>query len=102
MPRERPRCGWRPIVRLIKCASNIAVSTAARFIADGEYTKAFASVTQPAAQQGRLFILPRTIPALAQLRLDKDADALRVFNAIAAQKPVGYLAEASLPGQVKR
>ncbi len=70
-----------------------------RLTSNREYTKALGIVTQPAAQQGPLAQYAAYYAALAQLRLGKEADALKMFRALRAQKPMGYLAEAAAYGE---
>lgn len=82
-----------------RSSSNAVISNAAKLLAGGEYAKAYATVAQPAVQQGPLAHYVTYYTGVSQLHLDRPADALRTFAALSAQKPVGYLSEAALFGE---
>jgi soluble lytic murein transglycosylase len=81
--------------------SDSAVATAAKLIADGEYSRALTLVGSPAAQKGLVGQYAAYYAAVAQLRLNRQADALKAFRALGEQKPVGYLSEAAMLGEAE-
>lgn len=99
MPRELTQIWLAPDRTAARSATNATISSAARLFAGGDYSKAIAAVSQQTAQQGPLALYATYYTGVSQLRLEKPADALKSFTAIAEQKPVGYLAEAAVLGQ---
>jgi soluble lytic murein transglycosylase len=61
---------------------------------DGNFARALPILTQPSLQQGVLGQYAQYYQGFAEMRLGRPADARRTFQALAAQNPVGYLAEA--------
>ena len=61
----------------------------------GDYSKALNAVSQPLMRQGPLAIYATYYTGVAQLQLGRPTEALRSFNAVRDQKPLGYLAEAA-------
>ena len=62
---------------------------------DNNFAHALPILSQPAVQQGTLGQYAWYYQGLAELRTGRAADARRTFQALSAQKPVGYLAEAA-------
>jgi len=69
--------------------------TAVKFEVDSNFAKALPLLSQPAVQHGTLGPYAQYYQGLAQLRLGRPEDARRTFEALAATRPVGYLAEAT-------
>ncbi|MBS1816672.1 MAG: transglycosylase SLT domain-containing protein [Acidobacteria bacterium] len=78
-----------------------SVMNAARFTASGEYSKALAVATQPIAKEGPLGQYAAYYAGVAQLRLNRAADALKSFRSVQDQKPTGYLWEAAAIGEAE-
>ncbi len=68
--------------------------TAVKFEVDSNFASALPLLSQPAVQQGTLGPYAQYYQGLAELRLGRPSDARRTFQALAATRPVGYLAEA--------
>jgi soluble lytic murein transglycosylase len=79
----------------------LAVSNAAKLASDGDFTRALTLVSAPAARQGPLGLYAAYYAGVAQLRLKRSAEALASFRALQAQRPVGYLWEASQIGEAE-
>ena len=62
---------------------------------DANYAKALPLLSQSAAAEGPLASYAQYYKGLAELRLGRAADARRTFQALTANAPVGFLAEAS-------
>jgi len=77
------------------------IATAIKLQAGGEYTRAFATATQAAAQQGALAQYASYYAAVAQLRLGQASEARRAFQALLQQRPAGYLSEAAALGEAE-
>ncbi|MDR1990378.1 MAG: tetratricopeptide repeat protein, partial [Acidobacteriaceae bacterium] len=78
-----------------------ALTQAVRFIEGHEYNHALAVLSQPGLRQGPLAQYAAYYTGLVQLRLDHPADAQKIFQALRAEKPLGYLAEASAYGMAE-
>jgi soluble lytic murein transglycosylase len=78
-----------------------SLNTAARSTADGDYSRALSLVSQPVTKEGLLGLYSTYYAGLAQLRLNRAADALKSFKSIQDQKPVGYLWEAAALGEAE-
>ena len=76
-----------------------ALAAAVRAHEAGEYSKALATVTGAAIQEGALAAYASYYAANAQLRLGRAAEARRMFQLLEQQNPVGYLGEASVLGE---
>src|SRR4051794_21201672 len=62
---------------------------------DGNFARALPMLSQPAVKQGTLGHYAQYYQGLAELRVGRAADARRTFQALAAEQPLGYLAEAA-------
>ncbi|MBP6778493.1 MAG: hypothetical protein KA151_14715, partial [Piscinibacter sp.] len=78
-----------------------SLSSAARFTAGGEYSKALTVVSQPIAKEGPLGQYAAYYAGLAQLKLNRASDALASFRSVQEQKPAGYLWEAAALGEAE-
>lgn len=81
-------------------ASTMPLTTAARLVADGDYSKTLTLVA-PIVKEGPLGLYAMYYAGVAQLGLDRGADALKSFRAVEAQQPIGYLAEAAAIGEAE-
>ncbi|MFN7913725.1 MAG: transglycosylase SLT domain-containing protein [Vicinamibacterales bacterium] len=80
----------------------LSVASAAKLTAGGEYSKALSAViSQPRTPDGPLGQYAMYYAAVAQLRLNRAADALRAFRTLQEQKPTGYLWEAAALGEAE-
>jgi soluble lytic murein transglycosylase len=79
--------------------TSATIGNVARLVSDGEYSKAFSIASQSSLRQGPLAQYAAYYAGIAQLRLDRPADALKTFRALRDQKPLGYLAEAAAMGE---
>jgi soluble lytic murein transglycosylase len=75
--------------------ADAALSAAIKLEAEGEYAGALQIVSQSTVRQGTLSLYALYHTGIAQLRLSRTAEAREAFQAVQAQKPVGYLAEAA-------
>jgi soluble lytic murein transglycosylase len=62
--------------------------------ADSKFDKALVILTRPELQHTALADYVTYYRGLAELRLDRPADARKTFRALAAREPIGYLSEA--------
>jgi soluble lytic murein transglycosylase len=62
---------------------------------DSNFARALPMLSQPAVKQGTLGHYAQYYQGLAELRVGRAADARRTFQALAADQPLGYLAEAA-------
>lgn len=84
-----------------RSSAAVSLGSAARLAADGDYSRALTLVSQPMAKDGVLGQYAAYYAGVAQLRLKRPADALASFQALQAQKPIGYLAEAAALGEAE-
>lgn len=99
VPRDLSLLWLAPERAASRPTSAASLGNVAKLTADGDYTRALSLASQPVARDGPLGHYAAYYAGIAQLRLDRAADALRSFRAVLAQKPVGYLAEAALVGE---
>lgn len=78
-----------------RTAAQADLAVAVRLEGESNYEAALPILSRPAAQQGPLSAYARYYRGLAELRLDRAADARRTFQELAAATPVGYLLEAA-------
>jgi soluble lytic murein transglycosylase len=76
-------------------------ATAVKLEAAGEHTRALTLLTEPALQQSPLGNYAAYYAAKASLKLGRNGDAVRAFQALEARQPVGYLAEAAAIGEAE-
>ncbi|MGC4081571.1 MAG: tetratricopeptide repeat protein [Vicinamibacterales bacterium] len=102
VPRELGQLWLAPNGRSSAARSNAAaLGTVAKLAATGDYAKALAAVSQPVVKDGPLGQYATYYAGVAQLRLDRPADALKSFRAVLDQKPTGYLWEAAAIGEAE-
>ena len=82
-------------------SASSSLGALAKLTADGDYRKALSLASQPIAKDGPLGQYAAYYAGVAQLRLNRAADALKSFRAVLDQKPVGYLAEAAQLGEAE-
>src|SRR5206468_1338177 len=70
-------------------------ATAVKLEVDGNFAKALPILTQTSIQQGTLGHYAEYYQGLAELRLGRPAEALRIFQKLGARNPMGYLVEAA-------
>jgi len=92
---------WLTPDRTLRPLSEVAVGNGIRLEGTGEYTKAIELLSQPANRQGLMGLYALHYTGVAQLRLTRAAMARTTFQAVQAQKPVGYLAEAAALGEAE-
>ena len=68
---------------------------ALRLEAAGEYARAQTILSRPALAEGTLGPYAQYYKGVVQLALDRPAEALTTFRALADRAPIGYLAEAT-------
>jgi len=94
VPRELSQFWMAPEKGRVRTAAQANLATAIKFENDGSHAKALALLTNPATkQEGPLAAYVEYYKGLAELHLDRPADARRTFRALRATNPVGYLAE---------
>jgi soluble lytic murein transglycosylase len=70
-------------------------AAAVKLEVDGNFAKALPILMQPSLQQGPLGQYAEYYQGFAELRLGRPAEARRIFQALAAKNPIGFLAEAA-------
>lgn len=95
MPRDASSIWLLPDRTAAGPVANPGLLAVTSLMAEGSYSKALTAATQPALRQGSLAAYASYYSGLAQLRLEKPADALRTFQTMLSQGPVGYLSEAA-------
>jgi len=94
VPRELSQFWMAPDTRRPRTAAQANLATAVKFENDGNHLKALTLLTNPATKQdGPLAAYVEFYKGLALLRLGRAAEARTTFQALQANKPVGYLAE---------
>ncbi len=69
------------------------LAEAVKLETDSKFDRALVFLTRPGLQHGALADYVAYFRGIAELRLDRPADARKTFRALAARNPVGYLAE---------
>jgi soluble lytic murein transglycosylase len=94
VPRELSDFWMAPDKGRVRTAAQANLANAIKLENDGEHTKALALLTNPATRQdGALAVYVEYYKGLAELRLNRTADALATFRALRSKSPVGNVAE---------
>ncbi len=81
--------------RAARTAALNEFTTGVKLEVDSNFAKALPIFMQPSVRQGTLGHYAEYYQGLAELRLGRPADARQTFQTLAAERPVGYLVEAS-------
>src|SRR5207245_308571 len=84
-----------------RAAAPGTIIDAIKLVDGGSYEKALPVLSSAAAQQGPLGDYAAYYAAFAQLRLGRNAEARRMFQALAARTLIGYLTEATSLGEAE-
>jgi soluble lytic murein transglycosylase len=71
------------------------LAAAVKFEVDGDFARALPMLEQPALRHGVLGNYAHYYKGVAQLRLGRASDARQTFQALGANSPIGFLAEAA-------
>src|SRR5262245_21645019 len=82
-------------------ASSREIASALKLIGRREFTRALATLTQPALQNAPLASYATFYAGIARQERGRHEEALRTFRALQDRKPIGYLAEAASLGEAE-